>query len=155
MNSEARAEAAFAELARKVADEVRALPKESCIGFSPQLTTFWEEFKYQVQREESVAFDLCEDAVRLICRCRVQELDREQLTLIWAASDARFDRADEIEVGFDGAAVEALENELYARVYSIADTEELAADPDEERDRERLEEDFALSNWMMGLGPRP
>lgn len=142
-------ESIYKGLTQKAVAQVKALSDLHRLGIHSKLTSFWEEFKFQMQREESVAFDLCERTVRGICRGLIEELDQAQQAILWEDSDERFNWPEEGEVPFGYPVTSALENALYHRVCLAAEQEELEFDPSEEWDRARLEEDWELSNLMM------
>jgi hypothetical protein len=139
-------DAMYDSLLTAVIADIKGLPEGSKqSGDDSGLKDVWEEFKYQMQREQSAVFDLYEEVIEGICSRLVGELDRERRLLLWLWSDGFFDwwgAKDEASVeDFDD---EAITKELYNRLCDVAEREELAFDPDEERDRERYEEDMEL-----------
>jgi hypothetical protein len=124
----------YKKLVRDIIADIKALPK-SChqSGDDSVLTDVWEEFKYQVQEEESALFEAYEHTIRSICIRRISKLDSVYQGLLWLWSDGYFDwdREDEVyEIPFGDPVEEALEQELYQRVSNIATDEELAVDPE-------------------------
>src|SRR5579872_6705625 len=130
-------EAAYDGLVRQVIADVRTLPdsfRQS--GDDSKLKDVWEEFKYQIQREQSFAFDAYSQLILDLCERRVESILEEQQQLLWLWSDGYLDLwADEGEVSLDDLQPTAVAKELYDRVCNAAGSEELAVDPDEERDR--------------------
>ncbi|HAG11401.1 MAG TPA: hypothetical protein DCK76_08495 [Desulfotomaculum sp.] len=50
----------------------------------------WEEFKFQVQNEESFFFEAYEDTIRAICRNLIRSFPESELKLLWLHSNAYF-----------------------------------------------------------------
>lgn len=126
---------------------IKDFPEEArASGDDSVLDSFWEEFKYQVQREQFVCFDVYEESVRAVCRGVATELPHELRRILWLWTDAYFDAEEDDNektmIPADNLIEEVLEQELYTRVVGIAETEELKVDPDVERDRERFEDDI-------------
>jgi hypothetical protein len=134
--------ATYDRLVRTVIAHIKALP-DKCrqSGDESDLKDVWEEFKYQLQREEFGSFDLYEQTIQDMCDRIVAELDPGHQELLWLWSEA-FDRWDDDKDEINFPVAQTLSSELNDRVCSIACDEELAIDPDEERDRERFEDDL-------------
>ncbi len=138
--------AMYQRLVETVITDIKSLP-DNCrqSGDDSKLKDVWEEFKYEIQREQSILFFAYEDTIQRICARQVAELDRERQQLLWLWSDGYYDWNDEDDkIPWGEMVTDALAKELYDRVCSVANNEELAIDPDEERDRERHEEDMRL-----------
>jgi hypothetical protein len=136
----------YDELVKVVIADIKALG-ERCrqSGDDSGLSDVWEEFKYQMQRELSIYFDAYEDTIRGICENRVATLEREKQLLLWLWTDAYFDQwYEKDEVSAEDCDLDAISKEVYDRVCVVAEGEELAFDPDENRDRERYEDDVEL-----------
>ena len=127
-------DAKYARYAKKVIWHIKRLPKECRqSGDDSVLDSVWEEFKYQIQRVESVCFDVYVEEIRSFCRATVEDLPRDEQGLLWLWSDASCEWDVEREgekIPYGDPVTEALEDELYSRVCSIADDEELTHDPD-------------------------
>ena len=115
----------------QIAKMVHALP-EDCrqSGGDSVLEDVWEEFKYQVQQQESALFGAYEGTITALCQELVENLPKHELELLWLASDGYFNRDEE---GVQLDKVDDVVNELYCRVCSRASDEDLKNDPDEEK----------------------
>lgn len=133
----------YGSLVREAIADVKALP-EKCrqSGDDSKLKDVWEEFKYQIQREQSGMFELYEEVILGICARVVANLDRERQQLLWLWSEAYYDWDDEEDV-MPCDVTEPVAREVYERLCSAAENEDLLVDPDEEWDRERHEDDVA------------
>jgi hypothetical protein len=133
-------------LVGQVIADIKALP-DSCrqSGDDSKLKDVWEEYKYQLQREQSAMFELYVQVIQDICTRRVEGIERERQQLLGLWTEGYLDlwvREDTVSLAdWD---LEAITAELYQRVSDVAVNEELEVDPDEERDRERFEEDMRL-----------
>jgi hypothetical protein len=136
----------YDRLVGQVIADIKALP-DSCrqSGDDSKLKDVWEEYKYQIQREEFLSFELYVHVIRGICATRVQELERDRQQLLWLWTEGYLDlwvRADKVSLDdWNPDAIAAVEAELYDRVANIAVNEEFEVDPDEERDRDRFRRD--------------
>jgi hypothetical protein len=99
------------------------------------LENTWEEFKSQIQEEQSVFFDLYEDTMRAICSDLVKSLPGSEVKFLWLYTDEYFD--------FDGYGFawldemcDAVENEIYREVCNIAANEELTSEQVEDDENE-------------------
>lgn len=135
-NARARAlsplvESQIDDLVRLVVADIRALPHDlRQSGDDSRLESVWEEFKSQVQREESITFEVYEFEIRRMCMRRVDELGWPLKLLLWCWTDGVVDWDEESSPHPEEVARELAE-ELYKRVCAEADDEELAQDPDE------------------------
>ena len=130
-------------LVRQVVADVKALP-DSCrqSGDDSKLKDVWEEYKYQIQRDESGMFDLYVQTIQAICTRRVEGVERDLQQLLWLWTEGYLDLwVGRDELSLDDWIPDAIVAELYDRVSDVAGNEELEVDPDEERDRERYEDD--------------
>jgi hypothetical protein len=130
-------------LVGQVIADIKALP-DSCrqSGDDSKLKDVWEEYKYQVQRDESGMFELYVQVIRDICTRRVRGVERDRQQLLWLWTEGFLDLwGDKEEVSLDDWDPEAIAAKLYECISDVAGNEELEVDPDEERDRERYEED--------------
>jgi hypothetical protein len=126
-------EAMYGGLVTQVIADVKALP-ETCrqSGDDSVLKDVWEEFKDQLQREQSNFFAFYEDTIRGLCTRLVAGLDRERQGLLWLWSDGYYDWNDEAAgIPWGSPVEEAVSNELYNRVGDVANNEDLAVDPDD------------------------
>ncbi len=78
-----------------------------------QFLEIWEEFKYQVQREESVMFGAYADTITAICQNLVGKFPQHEQDLLWLVSESYFDWNEKDEPADKAADVV---NELYCRV---------------------------------------
>src|SRR5262245_50759121 len=119
-------------LISQVLADIKSLP-DGCrqSGDDSKLKDVWEEYKYQIQRDESGMFDLYVQVIRDICARRVQSVERDQQQLLWLWTEGYLDLwADKEEVALDDWNPEAIAAELYERVSDVAGNEELEVDPD-------------------------
>jgi hypothetical protein len=140
-------DAMYDRLVKKVIADIIALPEGSRqSGDDSCLKDVWEEFKYQIQREQSDVFELYEEVIRDLCARRVAGVEREQEQLLWLWSEGYGNTwVEKDKVSLDDVENEAVAEELYDRLQAAAEKEELAIDPDVERDQERHDEDMGLS----------
>ncbi|HEX3149654.1 MAG TPA: hypothetical protein VHR66_16380 [Gemmataceae bacterium] len=137
------AAALYDGLVAKVIAEIKELPGNCRQSGDSRLKDVWEEFKYQKQRDQSIFFELFEEAIRDICARHGEVLDREQQGLLWLWSEGYVDWDEEDgEIPWGYPVQESIVKEIYRRVCNIANNEELLVDPDEERDREAYEDDL-------------
>jgi len=146
----------FSELVSKVIGMVKAFPEDARgSGDDSVLADVWEEFKYQMQREEFSSFGAYEESIQGVCDGLVDELDRSQQALprLWIPASFSWDEEEDLPHG--DPISDALKGELYLRVCNIANDEELAIDPDEERDQERMADDirYNLGNDDADVDP--
>jgi len=139
-------DAMYDAVVKKVIAEIKALP-DNCrqSGDDSCLKDVWEEFKYQMQREQSGMFEMYEDVIRDICERELSRLNSEQQRLLWLWSEGYSDTwVEKDEVSIDDFEDQPVATELYDRVCSVAESEDLAIDPDEEQDKERFEDEISL-----------
>jgi len=135
------AELRYEALVNEAVSDFKKFPKE-CRLLNNGLQDFWEEFKYQMQRDESVHFEVYEETIHTYCRSTVETLKDDDLSVLWTGTDEYFYKADEVPPFPTGAEThDAIEEEFYTRICNRANDEPLLHDPDEERDRARFEED--------------
>ena len=136
----------YDNLVKIVIDDIKGMPEGSRqSGDDSMLKDVWEEFKYQIQREQSDVFDLYQEVIQDICTRRVRGVDRDKTTLLWLWSEGYGKTwVDKDKVSLDDVEEEAIAEELYDRLQAAAENEELAIDPDVERDQERFDEDMGL-----------
>ena len=71
---------------------VQDLPADCGLsGNDPVLGDVWEEFKCQVQREESVMFGAYADTITAICQNLVGKFPQHEQDLLWLVSEGYFD----------------------------------------------------------------
>jgi hypothetical protein len=123
---------------------IKHLPPDSRLsGDDSGLDDVWEEFKYQVQREESGMFDLYVETIERFCEDLAKKLPDHELELLWLYTDAYFDDDDEGPPTRDEL-IEGVTHELYGKVLETASNEDLTFDPDEERQVAAFKEDLGL-----------
>ena len=91
------------------------------------LADVWEEFKYQIQREESCLMEAYEKTISTLCQQLVKELPQHELDLLWLWSEGYYNWHEDEE---PPAKEEDVVTEFYGRVCSRAGDEELIQDPD-------------------------
>jgi hypothetical protein len=97
--------------ANRAIRRIKRLPPESRqSGDDSGLEDVWEEFKSQIQHEQSIFFDLYEQVIRELCLGLVQELPGHEIEILWFGCEARFDCDD------DEAGTHPLLGELRAHV---------------------------------------
>ena len=85
---------------RRFIADIKALP-DNCrqSGDDSNLKDVWEEFKDQMQNEQSFFFDAFEHTIQSLCCTRVSELDADRKLLLWLWSEGYLQRwVDEDEV---------------------------------------------------------
>lgn len=128
--------------AREVVSQLKRLPRDLKLsGDDSKLESFWEEFNFQIQYEESLAFEVYEEAIRATCGGVVAGLSREVQGLLWLATDQFNEREPPEEIPYGDPITEALLESLYARVCELAEGEELKYDPNDDLARDRFERD--------------
>ncbi|MBS0265605.1 MAG: hypothetical protein JSS02_26970 [Planctomycetes bacterium] len=133
---------------RDVIDCLKKFPKEATLSSDDSgFAGFWEEFKYQVQRQESLSWNVYESAVRSLCRAVVESLPQCTQGLLWIWTDEYIEAIDcetesSAEIPWGDLVIDALENELWKEVCAVAAVEELRYDPDDARAQQRFEEDL-------------
>lgn len=142
------AQSGFDELAGSAVDEFKKLDLEQH-GQAPAdlgLRSVWDEYKEQAQNEESFAFAAYEATLRQFIRKELESLIEWELLVLWAATDrsnsASFDSEGDCLMYED--VCEAIESEVYTRIYNRAEFEEIeyreGFGPEGEDDAEEGEE---------------
>ena len=119
-------------LVAAVIADVRALP-DNCrqSGDDSGLADVWEEFKDQMQNEESTFFDLYEHTIQSLCAKRIEELDTDRRCFLWLFSEGYLNRwVDEDAVSLTDLDLEHISDEVYRRVCDVAANEKLACEED-------------------------
>lgn len=100
--------------------DIKALPDGCCLsGDDSKLKDVWEEFKYQLQKEQSVFFDAYEHTIRSLCSGRVAEFDKDRQCLLWLWSEGYLEQwVDEDKIGLTDHDVNHVAEEVYRRVCS-------------------------------------
>ncbi len=125
--------AKYDDYARQVIERIKKLPPECRqSGDDSLLEDVWEEWKYQLQRRESVLIGLYEETIRDICTGVVESLPPHERELLWLYSDGSFDHEEDTGPPAANQIVEDVVEELYQRVWNIAVDEELKVDPDDQ-----------------------
>ena len=123
---------------------IKSLPPESRqSGDDSGLDDVWEEFKFQVQREESVTFDLYAETIEAFCKDVAKNLPDHELELLWLDSATYFDHDDDHGPAARGELIAGVTQEIYGKVLEMANNEELKFDHDEEHQVAMFEEDLA------------
>jgi hypothetical protein len=129
-------------------DVIKALkilpPEGSLSGDDSGLDDVWEEFKYQVQREESGMFDLYVETIEGVCADLAGKLPNHELELLWLQTEAYFNHDEDDEPRTRDELVEDVGHELYGRVLENAGDQELRFDPDEEKETAAFQQDLEL-----------
>jgi hypothetical protein len=132
-------DAMYEGLVKQVIADIKALPEECRqSGDNSSLQDVWEEFKYQLQEEESVYFEFYEQTIRDFCARRVADLDEQRRGLLWLWSNAYYKwTADDRPCA--AIIAEGVADEIYERVCRAADEEPMAVDPEESETSEEGE----------------
>ncbi|MBI3805397.1 MAG: hypothetical protein HY282_16740 [Nitrospirae bacterium] len=127
----------------EVINLIKALPS-NCrqSGDDSGLKNVWEEWKAQIQGEESPLFYAYEETIRGLCRSVIQALPQDEQSLLWLLSDGYFD-SDNDSSSAGAPTLDAVEDELYNRIWSIGADEDLLSD--QEEDEDLLGEDHELT----------
>ncbi len=135
------AESMYNGLVAVVIADIKALP-DNCrqSGDDSNLKDVWEEFKDQLQNEQSIFFDAFAHTIQSLCSKRVSELDADRKLLLWLWSEGYLERwVNEDEVLLADLDANHVNEELYRRICDVAASEPFADDPDEDRDAEYSE----------------
>jgi hypothetical protein len=118
---------------KRVIERIKDLGRpDFCLsGDDSGLDNVWEEFKSQVQEEESFFYEAYEDTIRAICRELLKTISLDEIKLMWIFSNAYYDHYED---DFPEDIEEEVENELYSRIYEIAEVEQINRDYDEDVD---------------------
>ena len=117
----------YETLVRKVIADVRALPEGSPYSVDSDLKDVWEEFKDQLQVDQSIMFELYEEKVRGICYHHVSEHDPDAQRLLWLWSEGYLEQWVERDaVKLSNFSVSEVVDELYRKVTDVACNEPLA-----------------------------
>ncbi|GEM_PF-1945545 len=100
-------------------------------GDDSSLKNVWEEWKAQIQGEESPLFYAYEETIRGLCRSVVEALPQDEQSLLWLLSDGYFDDGSP---SAGAPMLDAVEDELYNRIWSIGADEDLLSDQEEDED---------------------
>lgn len=128
------AKSMYDSLVAVVIADIKALP-DNCrqSGDDSNLKNVWEEFKDQMQNEQSIYFDAFEHTIQSLCATRVSELDADRKRLLWLWSEGYLQRwADEDEVRLADLDVSHVEEEVYQHVCDVAANEPLTHELEEE-----------------------
>src|SRR5437879_6817783 len=105
----------------EVIEKIRGLgPECRQSGDDSPLKDVWEEFKYQVQREESGAFEAYVETIKAICHSLVESFPQHELQLLWLDADGYFDHDDDRDPPHRDELIDSVERELYRRVVNRA-----------------------------------
>lgn len=136
----------YDRLAQQAIEVFKNYPKNSRMsGDDSVLENVWEEYKYQLQREQGFFFQLYEDEIEQVCDELISKLPDELCMLLWIWTrelDSAWSDEGE-EVSFKTFQRCAVVQKLAQSVADVAMNEDLLVDPDEERDREQYE----LDKW--------
>jgi len=99
-------------------------------GDDSGLANVWEEWKSQMQGEESFFFEAYEDTFRDMCRRLVTTMPEDEQALLWLTSDAYFNGDRDLPPNGEELAT-AIEEELYQRLCAAAADEEMSSDANE------------------------
>ena len=128
---------------RSLLKRIAELPDESRLsGDDSGLESFWEEFKYQVQRGPSFAFEAYEDTIRSVCRSLLGELSSFEKGIMWLFTQAWYSWEFETAMAPPPVVDDVLEDVFYRAICEAAEDEPLEFDPDEDSwDEERDDEE--------------
>src|ERR1700690_3274666 len=101
--------------------EIRGLgPECRQSGDDSPLEDVWEEFKYQVQQQESVVFDAYVETIEALCHSLVAWLPQHELQLLGLDTGGYFDSDDDRSPPHADQIIESVERELYQQVANRA-----------------------------------
>jgi hypothetical protein len=110
----------FARYAARVIGQLKRLDACCLQSGDSRLKNVWEEYKVQVQVEESVFFNLYEDTIRQLTQRVVAAMPSRLLAALWRLTpeaDEYGDGRDPVEAALLS---EAVEDELFRRIERIA-----------------------------------
>lgn len=110
----------------QVVSAIRSLPQRCRLSENDSiLQDVWEEFKFEVQREQSFAFEAYISTIQALCDQLVSGLPRHELSLLWLDSDAYWERDDESVPPSDSDLQRAVSHRVYQWVLERASEEPL------------------------------
>jgi hypothetical protein len=109
-------------------------------GDDSPLENVWEEFKAQIQGEQSGLFESYEETIRSLCTSVVSKLAPAERMLLWLESEAYWNWDEDTAEPHDSEIQEDVSEELYCRVCTRAADEPLAHEEESDGDSEDEEE---------------
>ena len=120
----------YADYVMQVVAQVKALdPRSRAAPPDLGLADVWEEYKYQVQGQESILFNFYVETIESICTDVVKALPEHELRLLWLETDGYLEyNANDNHSLFlhRDNLLDDVAAELYSRVCSLAADEEMA-----------------------------
>lgn len=139
---------------KTILQSIKKFPKSArSSGDDSVLNSVWEEFKYQVQREQSFAFDVYESSIRSVCRGVVDEMPQDERALLWLFTEAWLDWDEEAVIPHGSMIDQALEDSFCQQIVEHAENEPLKHDPDEESDDDWEDDEFEDDDELDGDEP--
>lgn len=116
----------YARYTTAVVEQIKGLPESARLsGDDSPLRSVWEEWKDQVQEEESYFFEIYVETIETLCRCLTEDLPVDEQALLWLTTDDYFDLDEGDPLPYGDTMVEAVAAEIYRRVYRFAEVEPL------------------------------
>ncbi len=126
----------------QVVVNTKALPADCrTSGDDSGLEDVWEEFKSQVQWQESLAFEAYVETIQAVCRTILKSLPDHELEFLWLRCDMYFDQDDDAGLPVRAELIDGVVEELYKLVLELAADEDLKADPEEVYDADDFDDD--------------
>lgn len=92
----------------------------------------WEEYKVQVQGQQSIFFELYEETIRDLCASVVKAVPPDERRLLWLDSEAHFEWDDDDGDPHDSTVFDDVVNELLREVGDRAADEPLACEENDD-----------------------
>lgn len=140
----------LASLVDRAVEQIKGLPEDCRQSGDSDLETVWDEFKFQLQHEQSVYFWAYEDTIRRICAKLVQGLDRVDQARLWLMTEASEDPDRGAEIPYGDPLIEDVGEMLYQRVVSRAQSEEVHSGSYDMAQLDAHRDDWELSQLPLG-----
>ena len=124
-------ETKYRRYVNEIIKQIKALgPECRQSGDDSGLADLWEEWKSQIQGEESLVFDAYEDTFLDMCGRLVITMPEDEQALLWLTSDAYFNGDRDLPPDGDEL-VNAIVEELYRRLCTVEGNEAMSSDANE------------------------
>lgn len=122
----------YEEYAQIIQKQIESLNREFMqSGEDSSYKNVWEEYAVQIQGEESIMFEMFEETIIDMCVRLIQKYGENEIKLLWLKTDEFFGYDDNDYPPIDEME-NAVSNELYSRIRSLAEEYELEEDHEDE-----------------------
>lgn len=135
----------------RVVQSLRECPQDArVVPDDWPLPDAWEDYKYNMQREEFLDFDVLADLVELTCQGITMEMDDGDKVIVWLGdggidewwSGSSFPEDDPDPIPLGCTVDEFVAGRLLNNIKFRAEDEALLVDPDEARNEARAKEEW-------------